>query len=84
MNKFESLYKKQYSGINPFSRESCLITAREKVASIINDSWIYSVYWKNETWVEQAIEDLQKRKIANAKEAELLRTAEYILNDITE
>ncbi len=48
MTKYEAETSKVY-----FSA-GCLITAKAKIASAIDDSWIYSMHWKDDTWVDQA------------------------------
>lgn len=77
MNKYEAEYKRQYSHV-----DGSLVTAKEKIAYAINDDWIYSMHWKDETWINQAKEDLQTRFNANAKEFNQLKQAEELLNDI--
>ena len=57
---FEFRYKKQFSGINPFGK--CLVSAEQKVGSLINSSWHYSDHWPkeiNHDWVKAATSDLE-------------------------
>jgi len=76
MNKFEAETKKQYT------YQNLLVTAKKKVGLLIDDSWYYSMHWKNDTWVEQAKRDLKKRLKENKEEKKLLKVAKYILNEI--
>ena len=79
MNKYEAEVKKQYSHV-----DGKLVTAKEKIAYAINDEWIYSMHWKNDTWITQASRDLQKRISFNVREYNLLKQAEELLNSIGE
>jgi len=77
MNKYEAEYKKQY-----VSSSDGLITAKQKIATVINSTWLYSMHWKDDTWIEQAKSDVQKRIIEVTKDLALLNQAELLLNEI--
>lgn len=77
MNKYEAEHKKQYS-----HKDGTLITAKHKIASAVNDSWIYSYHWKNDTWLEQAQEDLTQRIANVTTDLNRLNQAQSLLNSI--
>jgi len=77
MNKFDAEYKKQYSHI-----DGNIVTAKRKIASAIDDSWIYSMHWEPDTWVEQARVDVQKRINEVTEDLNLLKQAKELLNEI--
>ena len=76
MTKYEAEIKKQYVHGNN------LVTAKQKIAFTLNDTWIYSIHWKNDTWIDQAKVNLQDRLRENAKDLEGLQMAETLLNTI--
>ncbi len=77
MHKYDAATKKQYIGW-----DNELITAKEKLAQCINDRWIYSMHWKEDTWVEQARKDLIKRQQECIEEQKMLSAAYEILQSI--
>jgi hypothetical protein len=78
MNKFEAENKKEYLIQND------LVTAKEKIAYCVNSDWFYSMYWKDDTWVEQAKADCITRLDYVEKEFADLQIAMRILNEIEE
>jgi hypothetical protein len=56
MTKFEAETYKQFAGYNGEQ-----ITLKEWIAAQVNDSWIYSAHWKDESWVKQAKNDCLSR-----------------------
>ena len=77
MNKYEAENKKQY-----LNKDNDLVTAKRKLSYLIDNEWFYSMHWKDDTWIEQAAKDLERRKTYNRKEADELKSAEFILNEI--
>ena len=79
LSKYTAENKKQYSHL-----DGDIVTAKHKIAFAINTSWIYSMYWKEDTWVEQAKKDMEKRLQLITKELNLLIQANELLNSIEE
>ena len=79
LSKYTAENKKQYSHVN-----GDIVTAKHKIAFAINTSWIYSMHWKDDTWVEQAKKDMEKRLQLITKELNLLIQANELLNSIEE
>ena len=79
LSKYTAENKKQYSHVN-----GDIVTAKHKIAFAINTSWIYSMHWKDETWIEQAKKDIQDRLQSVAEEHNLLLQANELLNSIEE
>ena len=77
LSKYTAENKKQYSHL-----DGDIVTAKHKIAFAINTSWIYSMHWKDDTWVEQAKKDMEKRLQLIAKELNLLIQANELLNSI--
>lgn len=80
MTRFEARYDKLYT--SRVMGRDFKITTWEKIASIINSAWIYSRYWKNDTWVEQAKVDLAKRVSYVEEDLRELREAKRMLDSI--
>ena len=79
LSKYTAENKKQYSHL-----DGDIVTAKYKIAFAINSSWIYSMHWKDDTWVEQAKKDMEKRLQLITKELNLLIQANELLNSIEE
>ena len=84
MNSYEANYKKQFDGVNPFTHKKILITAREKLADLINGAWKYSWHWPvdHNEWLDSAKLSLESEKETVMKRFEQLKYAEQILSSI--
>jgi hypothetical protein len=83
MTFFDATYKKQFMGSSIFPPyRKILITLREKAANVINTNWIYSLYWKDETWHEEALSDCNDRISELKKELQGLESIKKILESV--
>ena len=48
---------------------------KSKIAEIVDDSWRYSLHWKEYGWQEQALSDCKERMTAVKKELKDLEKA---------
>ena len=61
MTAFDFRYKKQFAGLNSFGKAD--ISAENKVAQLVNSSWIYSMHWPEEIdreWVNAVNADINR------------------------
>lgn len=79
MTKFEAETYRQYTGYNGKK-----ITLKEWIANQVNSSWLYSIHWKDSSWVEQAKEDCLSRIDYVKKDLDSLYKALSELNAIDE
>lgn len=80
MTKYEAENIKQYT--IGYGGKSRLITTKDFIANAINSPWLYSVHWKNETWVQQAKQDCSIRIRDVTDELNNLKTAFKLLESI--
>ena len=78
MTQYEAEHEKKY--IHPVTGR--VITARSYIAASINDFWMYSMHWKDETWVEQAKQDVLVRIEQVTKDLKNLKKAQKLLDQI--
>lgn len=57
MTKYEATYVKKYN----LDGEDAPVTLRVLCAYYINNNWIYSHHWTDESWIDQAKKDGRKR-----------------------
>lgn len=79
ITKYQAEHDKKY--IHPSSGR-LLITAKEFIQFSINNNWIYSMHWNDDTWVEDAKVDCQHRINDLKKELNLLNKSKKILESI--
>lgn len=36
-------------------------TIKDEIAMAVNDTWLYSMHWNNDTWLDQAEQDIMSR-----------------------
>ncbi len=84
MNYYEATYIKQFANSNNTrDGKANLVTAKTKIASLVNDDWIYSMHWpEDETWVNQARKDVDKALISARERVSELEQARGILDCI--
>ena len=57
-------------------------TMRRKLANLINDDWLYSMHWKEDTWRYQAKEDIKRAMVyANKRVVELKKADKLLINN---
>lgn len=84
MNPYDANYKKQFDGVNPFNRSKIQITAREKLADLINGAWKYSWHWPEDhnEWLDAANLSLESEMETVMARLEQLKCAKIILSSI--
>jgi hypothetical protein len=80
MTKYEAENIKQYT--IRYWGKTRLITTKDFIANAIDSPWLYSVHWKNETWVQQAKQDCSNRIRDVTAELNNLKTAFKLLESI--
>ncbi len=78
MTLFEATYNNKYV----VRGRDNLVSAKDKIASCINSTWVYSMHWKIDSWHIQAKEDLNTEIIAAKERIRELEQAKSILNKI--
>lgn len=59
MTLFEAEHEEKYPGF--VLGRPAIITLKSKAAQIINTSWLYSMHWSKNNWVNDAKEDCRAR-----------------------
>ena len=57
---------------------------RRKLANLINDDWYYSIHWKDDTWRDQAKEDIKRAMVYANNRVKNLNKANKLLADNSE
>jgi len=83
MNYYEATYEKKFTGRNYRNTKDILVTAKDKIARLVNDSWIYSSHWpENEGWVKKAEEDIKTCLMSARERVRELEQAKSIIEGI--
>lgn len=76
MTKYEAETKKQYL-VNGKLR-----TAKQFIEYNINTTWLYSIHWKNESWIKSAKVDCLDRIASVKKDLNCLEASFKLLESI--
>ena len=84
MTPYDATYKKQFDGVNPFTHKPTMITAREKLAKMIDGSWRHSWHWPEDhnQWLEAARISLESEIDIATRRLEQLNGAKGLLFSI--
>ena len=77
---------RQFSVPALFGGGSELVTAKQKIAALLDDSWLYSAHWPedNAAWLEQVKTDIRLARGQALKRLDEIKQAERILCSFAE
>ena len=77
---------RQFSVSALFGGGGELVTAKQKIAALLDDSWLYSAHWPedNAAWLEQVKTDIRLARGQALKRLDEIKQAERILCSFAE